>query len=117
GFLGLETLGWSTLVQVVEATEDDRAAEVETLARQLCDHFGAPNLEQARAAAVQEVAFAASLCDHPIDTLIALHRSAQDGEIREQFRILRPHRGPKPVRALSVLAVASDTGTAEDADL
>ena len=117
GFLGLETLGWSTLVQVVEATEDDRAAEVETLARQLCDHFGAPNLEQARAAAVQEVAFAASLCDHPIDTLIALHRSAQDGEIREQFRILRPHGGPKPLRAFSFLVVEDETEPGETVDL
>src|SRR5262245_65068190 len=26
GFLGIESLGWSTLVQVVEASEDDRAA-------------------------------------------------------------------------------------------
>ena len=117
GFLGLETLGWSTLVQVVAATEDDRAAEVERLARQLCDHFGAPNLERARAAAVQEVAFAASLCDHPIDTLIALHRSAQDGEIREQFRILRPRGGPKPLRAFSFLEVEDETEPGEAVDL
>jgi hypothetical protein len=65
GFLGVATLGWSTLVQVVEASESDRAALVDALARQLCDHFGAPALAQARAAAAQEVAFAASLCDHP----------------------------------------------------
>ena len=33
-FLGVESLGWSTLVQIVEAGEADRAALVETLARQ-----------------------------------------------------------------------------------
>jgi hypothetical protein len=117
GFLGTATLGWSTLVQIVEATEEDRAAEVKTLAQQLCDHFGAPNLEQARAAAEQEVAFAASLCDHPIDTLIALHRSSRDGEIREQFRILRPRGGPKPLRAFSFLEVEGDAEPGETIDL
>ena len=117
GFLGVTTLGWSTLVQVVEATEADRAAEVETLARQLSNHFGAPTLQQARAAAEQEVAFAASLCDHPIDTLIALHRSSQDGEIREQFRILRPRGGPKPLRAFSFLEVEGETEPGDTIDL
>jgi len=117
GFLGVTTLGWSTLVQVVEANEGDRAAEVETLARRLCEHFGAPTLAQARAAAEQEVAFAASLCDHPIDTLIALHRSSQDGEIREQFRILRPRGGPKPLRAFSFLEVEGDAEPGEAVDL
>jgi hypothetical protein len=117
GFLGVATLGWSTLAQIVEATEADRAAEVETLAQQLCDHFGAPTRAQARAAAEQEVAFAASLCDHPTDTLIALHRSSQDGEIREQFRILRPRGGPKPLRAFSFLEVEGDTEPGEAVDL
>ena len=30
GFLGVETLGWSTLVQIVEASAEDRAALVAT---------------------------------------------------------------------------------------
>jgi hypothetical protein len=117
GFLGTATLGWSTLVQVVEATEEDRAAEVKTLAQQLRDHFGAPTLAQARAAAEQEVAFAVSLCDHPIDTLIALQRSSQDGDIREQFRILRPRGGPKLLRAFSFLEVEGDAEPGETVDL
>ena len=45
GFLGVESLGWSTLVQIVEASDDERArALVETLAQQLIEHFGAPDL-------------------------------------------------------------------------
>src|SRR6185503_14567342 len=35
GFLGTASLGWSTLVQVVEAGEDGRRAAIDTLARQL----------------------------------------------------------------------------------
>src|SRR5256714_5341219 len=34
-FLGVESLGWSTLVQIVEAREVDRAVVVEKLAQQL----------------------------------------------------------------------------------
>src|SRR3954454_10346788 len=72
-FLGVESLGWSTLVQIVEASQTDRAATVETLARQLVAHFGAPDIIAARGAAEEEVMFAASLCNHPADTLIAVH--------------------------------------------
>jgi hypothetical protein len=117
GFLGVASLGWSTLVQVVEASDNDRAAEIDTLAQQLCGHFGAPTLVQARAAAEQEVAFVASLCDHPPDTLLALHRSYKDDEIREQFRILRPRGGPKPLRAFSFLEVEGDAEPGETLDL
>src|SRR3989440_7621213 len=35
GFLGVESLGWSTLVQIVEASQADRAAVVERLGQQL----------------------------------------------------------------------------------
>src|SRR6185295_19202224 len=73
-FLGVESLGWSTLVQIVDASEADRAAVVERLAHQLVAHFGAPDIGAARAAAGEEVAFAESLCNHPADTLIAVHR-------------------------------------------
>src|SRR3954463_16757580 len=69
-FLGVESLGWSTLVQIVEASETDRAAVVERLAQQLVAHFGAPDTAVAHAAAEEEVAFAESLCNHPADTLI-----------------------------------------------
>src|SRR5262245_14132381 len=69
GFLGVQSWGWSTLAQIVPATEDDRGTLLELLARQLVDRFGAPDLEIARAAAEDEVAFAQSLCCHPVSTL------------------------------------------------
>jgi hypothetical protein len=93
GFLGVESFGWSTLVQIVDAREDDRRAVVERLAEQLVARFGAPDMAAARAAAEEEVAFAASLCSHPVDTLIAVHRSFEDGEIREAFRSLQRRDG------------------------
>jgi hypothetical protein len=48
GFLGIDSLGWSTLAIVTEATEADRQAMVERLAGQLLEKFGAPDLEAAR---------------------------------------------------------------------
>jgi hypothetical protein len=108
GFLGVSSLGHSTLVQIVEASENDHAEVVQTLAEQLVAHFGAPDLDAARAAASEEVAFAASLCTHPSDTLVAMHRSHEDGETREAFRTLRPRGGPKPLRAFSFLEVEGE---------
>jgi hypothetical protein len=117
GFLGTASLGWSTLVQVVEAGEDARRAAIDTLAKQLTAHFGAPSMKEAIAAAQSEFEFAASLCDHPLDTLIAMHRTHDGGEIRETFRTLRPKDGPKPLRAFSFLDVEGDDEPAEHVDL
>ena len=36
------SLGWSTLVQIVEASDDDRLAAIDALAKQFVAHFGAP---------------------------------------------------------------------------
>ncbi len=91
GFLGLASFGWSTLVVAQPVTEDERAAAVESLVAYLVRAHGAPDLVAARAAAEDEVAYAASLAEHPEGTLIAMHRTLdKDGQIREQFRTLRP---------------------------
>jgi len=118
GFLGVSTLGWSTLVQIVDATEGDRLALVDKLAEQLMSQFGAPTREDAIAAAHEEIAFAESLCNQPSDTLIAVHRTFEDGAVRESFRTLRPRSGAKPARAFSFLEVdGEDEQPAEDVDL
>jgi phenylpyruvate tautomerase PptA (4-oxalocrotonate tautomerase family) len=108
GFLGVDSLGWSTLVQIVEATAEDRAALIDRLSHRLIQNFGAPNLETSRLAAEEEVVFAESLCSQPADTLIAVHRTLEGGEIREAFRTLRPRSGAKPLRAFSFLDVEGE---------
>jgi len=117
GFLGVGSLGWSTLVQIVEASDQERKAAIDTLAGQLLAHFGAPGLADAVAAAEEEFAFAASLCTHPHDTLIAMHRRNDNGEIHETFRALRPKHDPKPLRAFSFLDVEGEEEAAEHVDL
>ena len=108
GFLGLASFGRSTLVQIVEADETDRAAVVEMLAQHLVDHYRAPDMNAARSAAEEEVTFAQSLCTPGQDTLIAVHRTYEDGAVREQFRSLRPREGPKPARAFSFMEVEGE---------
>jgi hypothetical protein len=117
GFLGVPSLGWSTLAQVVNVDVTDRLGAIELAARCLLDRFGAPDLAAARQAAAEEIDFAASLCDHPPDTLIALHRSVEAGTIREAFRSLRPRPGAKRWRAFSFADAETEDEPAEAVDL
>jgi hypothetical protein len=114
GFVGIETFGWSTLTQVAEVAEADRVRAVEILARQLVIHFGAPDLMAAKVAAEEEIAFAASLSDHPNGMLVALSRQYEDGSIRETFRTLTPAVGLAPARAYAFLEVAGEEEEATD---
>ena len=118
GFLGISSLGWSTLVQIVEASEDDRLAAIDALAKQLVANFGAPTVDDAVAAAAEEIAFVESLCTQPQDTLVAVHRTSEDGAVRESFRTLRPRNGAKPARAFSFMEVeGEDEAPGDQVDL
>jgi hypothetical protein len=113
GFLGVASLGRSTLAEIVDASAVDHDALVEALACQLVTAFGAPDVARARAAAREEVGFAAALCEHPAGTLIAVHRTLDHGEIREAFRTLHRREGLRPVFAFHA---ASDDDAAIAAD-
>jgi hypothetical protein len=91
GFLGVGSFGFSTLIIVQPATEEEREQMIVALSRQLVTHLGAPSEEIARPAAEEEVALAQDLCrGHAENTLVALHRSVNDdGAIHEQFRTLK----------------------------
>jgi hypothetical protein len=117
GFLGVHSWGWSTLVQIVPATEDDRRKLVELLATNLVDRFDAPDLATARVAAEEEVAFAESLCTHPVSTLIAVHRSAADGDVCESFRRLQLRERGGHSRAFSFMEVEDDPEPESDLNL
>lgn len=117
GFLGVQSLGWSTLVQIVDASEREYSDVVQTLADHLVAKFGAPTFNDAEIAAEAEVAFASSLCSHPVDTLIAIHRSEENGEIRETFRSLQRKAGSKPLRAFAFLEVEEGEDAGEWVDL
>ena len=115
GFLGIPSLGWSTLAQIVSVDPHDRAAAVEMLTGCLQDRFGAPDLAAARAAAEMEFEFAGSLCDQSPGTLIGLQRRFENDSIRESFRVLPRRAGAVPLQGFSVLeAEELDEGEAPD---
>jgi hypothetical protein len=117
GFLGLTSLGRSTLVQIVDAEERDRGEMVEMLAAHLVARFGAPDLATARIAAEEETSFAASLCDHPPGVLVAVTRSHDNGTIREVFRTLRPRSGIGHASAFEFIEVVGEDVPLERLDL
>jgi len=93
GFLGTGSFGWGTLVQVDEISLAQYADVVETLASHFMERYNAPTIEAAREMAQEEVSFAASICEHPRHTLLAVDRSVGDEGIEENFRVVRPPSG------------------------
>lgn len=85
GFLGLDSLGWGTLVTVAEATAEERRQVGDRLAAIFLDRFGAPDEAAARAQAEEELAFVDRLCQQPVNTILSLERSVGDDDVEEQF--------------------------------
>lgn len=116
GFVGVGSLGFSTLVVVTEARPDERDAAVETLAAHIHASFGAPSLDAARAAAREEIEFASSLCQHDVNTILAMHRTLERGEIKEQFRALQVRDHAPEADRLHAHARAFDIVESEDGE-
>jgi hypothetical protein len=118
GFLGIDSFGWSTLVVVTEATAEERATALDRLAEQLVAHCGAPDAQSARAAAEEEIVFAQSLCEHPPNTLLGVHRTAEGAGIRESFRTLhRRANRLEPLNAFRFIEIEEEETPSEEVDL
>jgi len=114
GFLGIQSLGRSTLVQVVEASDQERREATELLTRRLVESFGAPDPATARPAAEEEIAFAASLSQHPAGMLVAVARRYENGETHESFRTLSPRMATGPIRVFALREVSGDGERSEE---
>lgn len=91
GFLGVDSLGWGTLVTIGEVTADEREYVLERLTHVFVEQFGAPDTAAARAQAEEELAFVDRLCRRPANTILSLDRTLDEGDggVREQFRTHR----------------------------
>lgn len=124
GFLGAKTLGFSTLAIVTPIEPEERERLTEELAAAFLDRLGAPDMAAARAAAEEEIAFSASLAEHPDQTLIAVHRGVEEGEMKERFRTLTPRADASGVdaakggfRAFDLFEVEGDEEEAQEHEL
>ena len=116
GFVGVRSLGFSTLVVVSEASDAEREAAVEDLARHIHERLGAPDREAACAAAREEIEVAASLCNLPVGSVVAMHRSERDGAIAEEFRTLHQRApGADPLHGRAFHFVETDEDESSDA--
>jgi len=88
GWLGLGTLGYSTLVQVSVVPDGEDEAAARALAAHLYEDYGAPDMLMATTAAKSEIAYAASLCDQPAGTLLAIEREMTEDGITEKIRVM-----------------------------
>src|SRR3546814_10593091 len=85
GWLGLDSFGHATFVEVAEIAEPDFFQLVERLARHLETDYGAPSFGQALAAARHEMDDAAGLCEHKLGTL--LRSEEHTSELQSLMRI------------------------------
>ena len=108
GFLGLDSFGRSTFVMVGEIDRAGFDSAVDRLAAHFVAEYSAPDMAAARAAAREEASFAASLCDHPVGTLITVHRSFGPDGMVEQFRTV--DREPSGDHA-KIWEIVADDGT------
>jgi uncharacterized protein DUF6505 len=89
GWLGLESFGRATFAAVTRI----EPVEFDTLADNLAQHFvslyGAPDLDAARAVALEELQHMADMCDgQSANTLLTVARELSDAGVNEAFRII-----------------------------
>ena len=104
GFLGVGSFGRATFVMVGEIGRGAYDEVVDRLAAHFVDAYGAPDLDAARPAAREEAAFAASLCDHPVGTLITVERSFGPDGLVERFRTVDRKRADEHARIWEIVA-------------
>ena len=92
GWLGLDSLGRSTLVEVHGIDQDEYQAVIRRLAALFVERHGAPDVLAATEAAREEAAYAAGLCEHKVHTLLVIEREPGPDGVVERFRVIRPPR-------------------------
>lgn len=114
GFLGTASFGWLTFVAVAEITGDELDQVTERLARHFLEHYGAPSIAAARPAARAEIEFAASLCEHKINTLLTVERSLGPDGVVERFRTVTPRERAAHARIWTLVDDDGDEAGGDD---
>ncbi|MDJ0942963.1 MAG: DUF6505 family protein [Kiloniellales bacterium] len=98
GWLGTESFGRSSLVEVAEIDEAGFYELVERLARHFVEAYGAPSLAAALPAARAEADYTLGLSDHKLHSLLAIEREPGPAGLTERVRVIRPERAADHAR-------------------
>ena len=90
GWMGVESGGYSTLVQVTPASQGDFETITEKLAAMFVSSFGAPELGVAMPVARDEILYVSSLCEYDEGALLSMTREPGPDGIREIIRAVSP---------------------------
>ncbi|WP_420348672.1 DUF6505 family protein [Pelagibius sp.] len=101
-WLGIESFGFTTLVEVAEIDEAGFFRLVEQLGRHLVTQYGAPGLPEALLAARAELEDTAGLCDHKLGSLLAIEREMTEAGITERVRVVQPQRAKDHARIWTI---------------
>ena len=88
GWLGIESFGRSTFVQVSTIPVEQFEEAVRRLAAHLFERYGAPDMLAATEAAKGEAEYAAGLCDHPAGTMLAIEREFTGKGVAERIKVI-----------------------------
>ncbi len=113
-WLGSESFGWASLVEVDEITEAAFFQVVERLARHFVEHYGAPDIAAALLAARREADDAAALSDHKIHQLLAIEREAGPEGIVERIRVIHRAAGHAQIWRIVPDPIVPDGGEPEE---
>lgn len=108
GWLGTESFGHSSLVEIAEIEEAAFFQVVERLARHFVEALGAPDLAAALPVAREEADYAAGLCEYKVNTLLAIERDWQESGIVERFRVIVPSRSEDHARIWEIVTEEED---------
>lgn len=104
GFLGVPSFGRSTFATVSEMTPSEQDELIAALADHFIAEYGAPDREQALAAATEEAGFVSEMCaEKPVNTVFTVRRMIEDEGIREEFREITRPRDPMHSRIWDVV--------------
>ncbi len=98
GWLGTESFGRATLVEVAEIDEAGFFQVVERLAQHFVEVYGAPSLTAALPAARAEADYAHGLSDQKLHSLLAIERELGGAGVTERVGVIRPQRASDHAR-------------------
>jgi len=90
GWLGTESFGRASFVQVTTVSETEYEATVQRLAAHIFETYHPPGMLDAMQAARAEVEDMAALSAHPVGTLLAMEREMTEQGIVERTRVIEP---------------------------